>query len=40
VKHTITVQKVRDWLNGAAKSPKEKVLKESLKADEITAFID
>jgi hypothetical protein len=31
VKHTVTVQKVRDWVNGAAKSPKEKVMKESLK---------
>ena len=31
VTHVVTVQKVRDWVNGAAKSPKEKVVKESLK---------
>src|SRR4051794_40739633 len=30
VTHTVTVQKVRDWLDGSAKSPKEKVRKESL----------
>jgi hypothetical protein len=28
---TVIVQKERDWLDGAAKSPKEKVVKESLK---------
>jgi hypothetical protein len=31
VTHTVTVQKVRDWLDGSAKSPKEKVVQETLK---------
>jgi hypothetical protein len=30
--HEVTVRKVRDWLDGAAKSPKELVLKNRLKA--------
>ena len=32
VTHTLTVRKVRDWLNGTCKGPSEKVKKEELKA--------
>jgi hypothetical protein len=32
VTHTVTVKKVREWLDGGAKSPNEKVTKERLKA--------
>ena len=32
VTHTVTMRKVQDWLNGACKSPNEKVVKERLKA--------
>ena len=32
VVHTVLVHKVQGWLNGAAKSPKEMVMKERLKA--------
>ena len=32
VTHTVTVRKVREWLEGGAKSPNEKVMKERLKA--------
>lgn len=32
ITHTVTPQKVREWSNGGAKSPKEKVLKERLKS--------
>ena len=31
VVHTVTMQKVQDWLNGACKSPNEKATKERLK---------
>jgi hypothetical protein len=31
VTHTVRMAKVQDWLNGAAKSPNEKVAKERLK---------
>jgi hypothetical protein len=31
VTHTVRMAKVHDWLNGAAKSPNEKVVKERLK---------
>ena len=31
VTHTVAMRKVRDWLDGGAKSPKEKVMKERLK---------
>lgn len=31
VTHTVMVQNVRDWLDGAAKSPKEKVVNETVK---------
>lgn len=31
VTHEITLKKVRQWLNGGAKSPKEAVVKERLK---------
>jgi hypothetical protein len=31
VTHTVTVKKVREWLEGGAKSPNEKVTKERLK---------
>jgi hypothetical protein len=30
--HTITPRKVRDWLDGSAKSPRDAVLKERLRA--------
>lgn len=29
--HTITLNRVRAWMNGVAKSPKDKVLKDRLK---------
>ncbi len=29
--HTVTMRKVREWLEGACKSPNEKVVKERLK---------
>jgi len=32
VMHTVTVKKVREWLEGGAKSPSEKLAKERLKA--------
>jgi hypothetical protein len=32
VVHTITMRKVQDWLNGGAKTPKEAVTKERLRA--------
>jgi hypothetical protein len=32
VTHTITPSKVREWLNGGARSPKERVMKERLKS--------
>ncbi len=31
VTHTVTLNRVREWLNGGARSPKEKVHKERLK---------
>ena len=31
VKHAVNMLKVREWANGAAKSPKEKLVKERLK---------
>lgn len=31
VKHSLTVGKVRDWLESSAKSPRDKLLKERLK---------
>ena len=31
VTHEITLKKVRQWLNGSAKSPKEAVMKERLR---------
>lgn len=31
VTHTVRMAKVQDWLNGAAKSPNEKLVKERLK---------
>ncbi len=31
VTHTITLRRVTDWLNGACRSPKEKIKKEALK---------
>jgi hypothetical protein len=31
VTHTVTPKKVREWLNGGAKSPKEAVVKERLR---------
>jgi hypothetical protein len=30
--HTVTPKKVREWLSGSAKNPKETVLKERLRA--------
>ena len=30
--HTVTPRKVRDWLNGSAKTPKEKITKDRLRA--------
>jgi hypothetical protein len=32
VVHTITMRKIHDWLNGGAKTPKEAVTKERLRA--------
>jgi hypothetical protein len=32
VVHTLTVRKIHDWLNGGAKTPKEAVTKERLRA--------
>ena len=32
VVHTITPKRIRDWLNGGAKSPKEAVMKDRLRA--------
>ena len=32
VTHTVTLKKVRQWLNGGAKTPKEAVMKERLRA--------
>ena len=32
VTHTLTVQRLQTWLNGGAKSPKEAVMKERLRA--------
>jgi hypothetical protein len=32
VTHTVQVQKVRDWLDGGARSPQEMITKERLKA--------
>ena len=31
ITHTLTVKKLRDWINGGGKSPKEVVTKERLK---------
>ncbi len=31
VTHTVTLKKVRQWLNGGAKTPKEAILKERLR---------
>jgi hypothetical protein len=31
VKHRVTILKVREWLDGGAKSPKERLVKERLK---------
>jgi hypothetical protein len=32
VTHTITLRKIHDWLNGGAKSPREAITKERLRA--------
>jgi len=32
VTHTVTLKKIHDWLRGGAKTPKEAVMKERLKA--------
>ena len=32
VVHTLTIRKIHDWLNGGAKTPKEAVMKEKLRA--------
>ena len=32
VVHTLTIRKIYDWLNGGAKTPKEAVIKERLRA--------
>jgi len=32
VTHTLTLRKIHDWLNGGAKTPKEAVTKEKLRA--------
>ena len=32
VTHTITLRKIHNWLNGGAKSPREAVMKEKLRA--------
>ena len=32
VVHTLTIRKIHDWLNGGAKTPKEAVTKEKLRA--------
>jgi len=31
ITHTLTVQRLKDWVSGASKSPKEAVVKERLK---------
>jgi hypothetical protein len=31
VKHTVTPQRIRDWISGAARSPKDLVLRERLR---------
>jgi hypothetical protein len=31
VKHRVTILKIREWLDGGAKSPKERLVKERLK---------
>lgn len=31
IKHSLTLRRVREWLHGASKSPKEAVLKERLR---------
>ena len=31
VTHTVTLQKIYDWVNGGAKTPKEAVIKERLR---------
>jgi hypothetical protein len=31
ITHTVTVKKMREWLNGGAKSPKEAAMKERLR---------
>lgn len=32
VTHTITLRKIHDWLNGGAKTPKEAIMKDKLRA--------
>jgi hypothetical protein len=32
VTHTVRMSKVQDWLNGASRSPNDKIMKERLKA--------
>ena len=32
VTHTLTIRKIHDWINGGAKTPKEAVTKEKLRA--------
>ena len=32
VTHTVTPKKVREWLNGGAKTPKDAVMKERLRS--------
>jgi hypothetical protein len=32
VTHTLTIRRIHDWLNGGAKTPKEAVTKERLRA--------
>jgi hypothetical protein len=32
VTHTVTIRKIHDWLNGGARTPKEAVTKERLRA--------
>jgi hypothetical protein len=32
VTHTVTAQKVQDWLTGGARNPKEKILKDRLRS--------
>jgi hypothetical protein len=36
VKHTLTVTKVREWLDGACQSPSEKLAKERLKGLQVS----